>query len=311
MCTALFYGRAYFGRNLDVERGYGEQVVVAPRRYPFEFRHLGRCNAHYAMMGVALVADDTPLYFDAVNECGLAMAGLQFAGNARYLPPSDAPKQVASFELISWVLATCASVDQAVSALRELHITDEAFSKSLPPSPLHWMIADAHRSVTVEQTKSGLKIWENPVGVLTNNPPFDRMLDRLPDFRSLSTAELPNCFAPTLSLDAYSLGMGAIGLPGDWSSVSRFVRATFVKEHVVAKNDAERLNQFFHILDTVAQPKGCTVLENGLCEYTAYTSCYRLTDATCFYKTYDHPTVIVVPLPDELDGERLLCYEMV
>ena len=309
MCTAISCYNAYFGRNLDVEHSYGEQVVITPRRYPFSFRHSGLCSSHYAMIGIAAVIDGTPLYFDAVNECGLAAAGLRFADNAHYLPSCE--NGVASFEFIAWVLSDCTTVNQAVDKIQHIAITDAAFNARVSSSPLHWMIADAHRSVTVEQTKAGLQIFENPVGVLTNNPPFDRMLDRLPDFRGLSPSDPVNRFAPTLSLDAYSRGMGAIGLPGDWSSVSRFVRAAFVKHHAVAQGSAEQRSQCFHILDSVAQIKGCTVLPDGQCEYTAYTVCYGLKEATCFYKTYDHPTVTAVSLPDNLDGDRLIRYEMI
>ena len=309
MCTAISYQGAYFGRNLDVETSYGEQVVITPRHYPLAFRHHGTCPTHYAMIGIAAVIDGTPLYFDAVNECGLAAAGLRFADNAYYLPSCE--NGVASFEFIAWVLANYATVDEAVSNIRQIGITDAAFNCCVASSPLHWMIADAHRSVTVEQTEAGLKIFENPVGVLTNNPPFDRMIDRLPDFRGLSPAEQPNRFAPALSLDVYSRGMGAIGLPGDWSSVSRFVRTAFVKHHAIAHGDEERRSQCFHILDTVAQIKGCTVLPDGQCEYTAYTVCYRFKEAVCYYKTYENSAVTHVDLfAEDLDRERLTCYEM-
>ncbi len=311
MCTAITYQKTYFGRNLDVECSYGEQIVITPRQFVFDFRHSGTCTSHYAMIGVAAVIDGSPLYFDAVNECGLAAAGLRFSGNAWYAPCGNGEAGVASFEFINWVLARCSSVEEAIQNIQQTRITDTSFNRSVSASPLHWMVTDKHRSITVEQTKTGLRIWENPVEVLTNNPPFDRMLDRLYDYRGLSIADPPNRFAPALPLELYSRGMGAIGLPGDYSSVSRFVRATFVKTHAVAQGDQEQVSQFFHILDTVAQPRGCTVLPDGQHEFTAYTTCYRLDQGVCYYKTYDNPALVRVDLHAEcLDADRLVCYPM-
>ena len=102
MCTAAAFQTKdfYFGRTLDYECSYGECVTVTPRRYPFSFRHMGRLDAHYAMIGMAHVADGYPLYYDAVNEAGLGMAGLNFVGNAQYAEVQEGKENVAQFELI-------------------------------------------------------------------------------------------------------------------------------------------------------------------------------------------------------------------
>ena len=86
MCTAATYKTQdfYFGRTLDYEFSYGDEITVTPRNYPFHFRHMGEITSHYAIIGMAHVAGDYPLYYDAVNEKGLAMAGLNFVGNAVY-----------------------------------------------------------------------------------------------------------------------------------------------------------------------------------------------------------------------------------
>ena len=199
------------------------------------------------------------------------MAGLRFAGYAHYLPAADGFANVASFEIIPWILTRCATVDEAVQLLGSVRITDDCFRADLPCSPLHWMVADATRSVTVEQTAAGLAVMANPVGVLTNNPPFDRQLDKLNDYMALSPHDPVNRFAPDLPLTVYSRGMGAIGLPGDFSSSSRFVRAAFVRAHIARQVDG--IGQFFRILDAVVQPLGCVILPDGRQEYTAYSSC--------------------------------------
>ena len=283
MCTAVsWYGQKhYFGRNLDVEHPYGEQIVVTPRGFAWRFRHQPEPAPSYAMIGTAVMVDGVPLYFDATNEKGLSVAGLRFADNACYRPDGAG---VASFELIPWLLTRCASVSQAVMLLGSVCITDDAFRADLPPSPLHWMVADATASVTVEQTAAGLTVTENPVGVLTNNPPFDRQLDKLHDYMALSPADPTNRFAPDCPLTVYSRGMGAIGLPGDFSSSSRFVRAAFVRAHLA--RDGERagdVGQFFRILDAVAQPLGCVILPDGQQEYTAYSSCCDTAAGAYYY----------------------------
>lgn len=134
MCTALTYlsGDFYMGRTLDYERGYGEEVVVTPRAYPFAFRHEGLCAQHYAIIGTACVADGYPLYYDAVNEKGLGMAGLNFVGNAAYAPVKAEAVNVAQFEFIPWLLGRCAGLAEARAALAELNLVGTPFSCPLP-----------------------------------------------------------------------------------------------------------------------------------------------------------------------------------
>ena len=112
MCTAATYKTKchYFGRNLDYHISYGESVVVTPRNHPFEFRKMGRLDHHYALIGMATLAGDVPLYFDATNEKGLSMAGLNFPKNACYKPEMEGRDNVAPFEFIPWILGQCASV---------------------------------------------------------------------------------------------------------------------------------------------------------------------------------------------------------
>ena len=88
MCTAAVYQTKdhYFGRNLDLEYSYQESITIAPRNYPFSFRKLPEMKTHYAIIGMAYVLEGYPLYYDATNEKGLSMAGLNFPGSAAYSP---------------------------------------------------------------------------------------------------------------------------------------------------------------------------------------------------------------------------------
>ena len=230
MCTAMTFpqgGEHYFGRTLDLDRSLGERVVAAPRNYPLRFRAAGTLERHYAMIGMALAGEDYPLYYEAANEAGLAMAGLNFPGNARYAAPAEGRDNVASFELIPWMLGQCADVEQAEGLLARLNLTDASFREDLPPAPLHWMLADGRRTIVVEAMEDGMHIHPNPAGVLTNNPPFPFQMHHLRQYLNLTREEPVNRFAPALDLAPDCLGMGAVGLPGDLSSPSRFVRAAF------------------------------------------------------------------------------------
>ena len=235
MCTAATYRSKdfYMGRTLDYEFSYGEQITITPREFPFEFRHDGRLEKHYAMIGMAHVAAGYPLYYDAVNEKGLGMAGLNFVGNAHYSEPVSGRRNVAQFEFIPWVLSQCADLAQARSLLAQMNLVGTPFSGQLPAAQLHWIIADRTGAITVESVADGLKIYDNPVGVLTNNPPFDTQMFQLNNYMHLSPRQPQNLFSDELELQAYSRGMGALGLPGDLSSASRFVRVAFTKLHAV------------------------------------------------------------------------------
>lgn len=315
MCTAATYktNDFYFGRTLDYEFSYGDEVTVTPRNFPFSFRNGEVMKTHYAMIGMAFVAGDYPLYYDAVNEKGLGIAGLNFVGNAFYREAKPEKDNVAQFELIPWLLGQCDSVKSAKTLLNKINITNTPFSKELPLAQLHWLIADCNEAITVESVKEGLKIYDNPVGVLTNNPPFDEQLFQLNNYMHLSPKTPKNSFSDKLSLNAYSRGMGALGLPGDLSSQSRFVRAAFVKMNSLSGNsEHESVSQFFHILGAVDQQRGCCEVGEGKYEITIYTSCCNADKGIYYYTTYDNHQITAVNMYNEdLDGLCLLRYPLI
>ncbi len=314
MCTAVTYRTkdAYFGRNLDLEYSYCETVTITPRNYEFHFRKQGNMKTHYAMIGMAFVAEEYPLYYDATNEKGLSMAGLNFPGNAVYYPEKKGANNVATFEFIPWVLGQCATVEEAKTILQTIHLTNHSFREDLPPSSLHWIIADRETAITVEAVADGMKVYDNPIGVLTNNPPFPYHMMRLNDYMALS-ADIPQKrFAEQINLTCYSRGMGAIGLPGDWSSSSRFVRAAFVKCNSRSdESEGQSVNQFFHILDSVAMPRGCVLVEGEKEDITIYSSCCNVDKGIYYYTTYDNRKINCVDMHQEnLDGQMLISYEL-
>lgn len=299
MCTAATYRTKdfYFGRTLDYEFSYGEEVVVTPRRYPFSFRQLPPLNQHYAMIGMAHVAQDYPLYYDGANEKGLGMAGLNFVGNAYYHAPDPTLDNVSQFELIPWILSQCATVQEARTLLKRVNIIPLPFSPALPVAQLHWILADREETVVVESVPAGVMVYDDPPGILTNDPTFPEQLLFLNNFMSLSPKPPQNLFSDRLELKPYSRGMGAIGLPGDLSSPSRFVRAAFVRLNSSSGNsESESISQFFHILGSVEQQRGCCQLEDGQYAVTLYTSCCNATKGIYYYTSYENSQVSAVDL---------------
>ena len=253
MCTAATYQTKdfYFGRNLDYEFGYGETVTFTPRHYPFQLNGLGVLDQHYAILGMACVQNNYPLYYDAINEKGLCIAGLNFVGNAWYCKDEPGKDNVAQFELIPWLLGRCATVQDARTLLDRMNLVDTPFCEGLPVASLHWMIADHHECITLESTKDGLHVYDNPAGVLTNNP------------RS-------------------------------------------------GESEAESVSQFFHILGSVEQQRGCCELDNGKYEITLYTSCCNADKGIYYYTTYENSQITAVDMhKEDMDGTELVSYPLV
>lgn len=313
MCTgiAMTAGCFYFGRNLDLEVDFGQRVVITPRNYPFIFRCGERMEHHYALIGMATVDESYPLYADAANECGLCMAGLNFPQSARYSIESDSDKSnISPFELIPWVLGQCATLSDARNLLLRTHIVAIDFSLTLSLTPLHWQIAGKSGSLVLEVTADGMQIYDNPVGVLTNEPPFPFQLANLCHYLNLTPSD-PHGTMTSLSLPLFGRGLGSVGLPGDSSPTSRFVRAAYLLHNSVCETDEKcAITQFFHLLDAVAMVRG-SVKVNGQNELTRYSSCVSAEQGVYYYTTYGNRQITAVDLwSEELEGVALIEYPL-
>ncbi len=305
MCTALGYraGAQYFGRTLDLDRSYGEEVCILPRNAAVVLRQEAPLASHYALLGMATVACGVPLFYDAVNEHGLCMAGLNFPNNAYYAPPEAGVCNLASFELIPWLLGRCRTVAEARVLLEQVRITDVRFSDALPPSPLHWLITDRRASLVVESMRDGVHIYDNLVGVMTNNPPFPAQLANWERYRQLRVDNGDIAVAP----EDYCQGLGAVGLPGDVSSPSRFVRAAFGREHAVCEpTEDSAVSTVFHLLDSVSMLRGLCRTDAGTWDYTVYAACINADAGRYYYTTYDNRTPACVDLHSvDLEGDTV------
>ena len=315
MCTALTFHTKdfYFGRNLDLEYSYGETVAVTPRNYPFQFRNGNSLRCHFALIGMATISDGYPLYYEATNEKGLSLAGLNFPGNAVYYPEAAGKDNIAPFELIPWILGQCASVEEAMDKIQTLNIWNHPFSAAFPVSPLHWLLSDRETSLTLEPLADGLKIHRNTLGVLTNNPPFDFHMHNLVQYMNLTALPPENRFSECIDLKPFSLGMGSIGLPGDMSSPSRFVKAAFTKWNSrCGDSESESISQFFHILSGVAQQRGLTCVRDEEYEFTQYSSCCNTDKGIYYYTTYENSQITAVDMHrEDLDGTDLVSYPLI
>lgn len=314
MCTAITFATKdhYFGRNLDLDFSYNETVTITPRNFKFPMRKVDDLSSHYAMIGMATVVEDYPLYYDAINEAGLGMAGLNFPDNAHYFADIDGKNNIASFEMIPYILGQAKTVDEAKKLLENVSVSAEVFSADFPTATLHWIIADKEKSIVVESTKEGLNVYDNPVGVMTNNPPFPIQMYDLNDYYAISAHPLEHKFGNGVSLHEYSRGMAGLGLPGDLSSKSRFVRAVFTKYNSMCDDDElSSINQFFKILGSVEQVKGLCEVTPGKYEYTIYSSCMNQDKGIFYYTTYGNSDIHAIDMHKvDLDGDKLSIYKL-
>ena len=287
MCTALaFFGsRPFFGRNLDLEYSYEETVTITPRNFPLHFRRTKPLLHHYALLGIAYVQENYPLYYDAANEKGLAIAGLRFPESTVYREPRSDRITIAPFELIPWLLGQCANVGEAQALLQEAVLARIDFRADLPCTPLHWLIADQTRSIVVESTSDGLQLYDDPVGILTNEPPFSQQLEAFHD--------VPE------------------PIPGDHSSISRFQRAAFIKQKMQSAPDkTDMVHSFFHLLDSVSVPCGGLIPAHPNM-ITQYSSCCDLDRTIYYYTTYENRAIQAIDLNRvNIDGTQLISYPL-
>ncbi len=316
MCTsiALKTNDFYFGRNLDLEYQFGERVVITPRNFPFRFRRTAEIKKHFAIIGMATVAKGYPLYAEAANEKGLCIAGLNFPGSA-YYSEEEVPDRIniSPFELTAWLLSQCASVREARDLLKNTQLVHIDFSEDMPLSPLHWHIADRKESIVLESMRGGMKIYDNPAGVMTNNPPFDFHLTNLRQYLNLTSGYPENRFSKDIELQPFGVGMGGIGLPGDFSPASRFIKAVFLKLNSVGEAGEEgSVSRFFHLLDAVAMPDGIVMTPNGEYERTSYSCCINADKGIFYYKTYTNNQITEVDMHREnLMDDRLKEFELI
>lgn len=314
MCTGVRFidnnGGMYFGRNLDWSVPYGQKVVITPRGYKYNSAFLGEMSMRGgAIIGMAIVAENTPLYFDCANESGLAIAGLNFPGYAQYAETAvDGKTNVAAYEFPLWVVANFTTVEEVEKALKDTVIVAKPINERYPVSQLHWIIGDKERSIVVEYTANGMEIFHNGVDILTNQPGYGWHQENLRNYMNLFAQMPKEVKWGKAKMTAFGSGSLMRGLPGDYYSPSRFVRVAYLNTHYPVKStEEENVSRLFHTLTGVAMIDGAAQMAGGACEKTIYTGGYSTTTKTYYYNTYENPAIQKVAMGDyDLDSADLV-----
>jgi choloylglycine hydrolase len=310
MCTAfgIELKERFFGRNLDLDRHFGEAVVLTPRGYCLPLRHEGAMKIQYALLGMARVEGAFPLYAEAFNECGIAMAGLNFIGNAAFSQGTDPQKaSITTFELIPWVRGQAKTVNEAVALLKRLHLTATAFSEQMPAAELHWFLTDGKASFVLESRQSGIRVYPNPLHVLTNNPPFMYQLARAAVFCSKKDRSKVEDILQKEGIAIGSFGSVKQAIPGDYSSTSRFVRAAeLVGAAKTLGESGGDVATCFQILSAVAPIYGCVQNTDQAEHYTLYSVVANLGRGELFWRCANSPDVFTASLSHQPANEKEL-----
>ena len=302
-------GNMFFGRNLDWSTGYGEKIVITPRGYKYSSAFLGEMSNTPAVIGMGIVAENVPLYFDCANEHGLAVAGLNFPGYAAYASDAvNGKTNVAAYEFPLWVALNFTSVDEVGKALSEVVIVAKPINEQYPVSQLHWLIGDSKRSIVVEYTANGMEIYDNDFDVLTNQPGYGWHKENMRNYMNLFSQMPKGVKWDKAVLRPFGSGSLMRGLPGGFYSTDRFVRVAYLNTHYPAKgSEAENVSRLFHTLTGVAMIDGGAAMADGAFEKTIYTGGYSSATKTYYYSTYEDPAIRSVKLTDyDLHGSELI-----
>ena len=284
MCTCLFIKsrKSYFGRNMDIHYFFNEKVIFVPRKYPITYKKIKTNDNHYSIIGIGTNIKGYPFFADAINEKGLSIAGLNFLNNAKYFSFQEEKINITPYELPLFLLSACKNIKEVKELLYNINLLNNNFSKDIPLAELHFMVSDKNESIVIESTVDGLKIFDNKYGVLTNNPEFTYHINNLQNYLNLTIKD-----PISKDINPISYGQGLIGLPGDYSSMSRFIKIYFLQKNIYLSKENQNINQFFYCLDSVLMPKGLVKVGRDY-EYTRYSVCYDLIDKILHIKTYEN-----------------------
>lgn len=316
MCTCIKWNNnnnTYFGRTLDDPADFNQRVVITGRNYPIHLSSSQIIKSHYAIIGMATIIDDYPLYADGMNEYGLCMASLLFRHHCHYFSYDKQANNVSSYEFIIYILSQCKNVSEAKELLKNLNMVDFPFSNDLPLIPQHFMISDYNESIVIESTKSGLNVYTNNYNTMTNNPPFTYREENIKKYMQLTVNCPKNTFSSSIELTPYGEGMGSMFLPGDYSSTGRFVRAAFLLNNSIkCETESASVIHFFKILQSVSLIKGIVHTIKKECDYTHYTCCMNANLGIYYYKTYNNTSINAINLNNEnLNSKSLKIYELI
>ncbi|QQM31818.1 choloylglycine hydrolase family protein [Martelella lutilitoris] len=276
-------------------------------------------DAKYASIGANPMG--LPYLVDGVNEKGLSMGLFYFAQAAEYQPykPEEAGKTMASWQLGSYILDNFATVDEVKAALSDIVVAPVIFKQFNMVLPVHFVVTDASgETIVIEYVGGTLQVSDNPLGTFTNNPPFDWHMTNLQNYVNLGVDNVPPQKLGDVTIEGLGQGTGLLGMPGDFTSPSRFVRAAIYSHGVEASasgNDA--IFQAFHILNNFDIPRGVAREEekdehgNTVSDYTQWTSAVDTANKRFFFRTYENSDIRFVDLmKQDLDASGIKTWTM-
>ena len=314
MCTAFAIkndNTLYFGRTLDLEYNYNEKIIFTPRNFPLTFRYSKKINNHYSFFGIGIIENNYPLYYDACNEYGLCIAGLNLPFSTEYNTFSNFKINLCSFEIIPYLLSSCKTTYEVKTLLKKCNITNDKFNDNYSTTKLHYMISDNNSSIVIEIINKNIIIYDNPVGVLTNEPSFPSNLEYLNNFSFLSNKNYNLDLGNSLNLTLKTKGSHLIGLPGDNTSISRFIKMTFVKKYFIFNK--KNIGELFNIFNLVFEINGLNLVDEKNNKYykTIYSCIYDNNSMILYFKSFDSHTIKGFRLKhSELNNNKLVSYNL-
>lgn len=309
-CTGLMLkakdNTVVHGRTLEFAIKVDTSVAVIPRDYSFKGTSpLGQglsYQSKYSAVGV--FAFNNPALLDGMNEKGLSVGTFYFPGFAGYSKASteNQNKSLSPADFPNWILTQFATIDELKAALNSVVIVPtvlQGWGNETPP--FHYIVYDKYgKSLVIEPVDGKLLYYDNPLGVLTNSPNFEWHLTNLRNFVNLTTLNAKPVTINGLTIDSFGQGSGMVGLPGDFTPPSRFVRATiFSVTATTPETNEAAVAQIFHILNQFDIPVGVIKEEANGVTYTDFTLMTAVRDPSrlkYYFKTYENPTVKVVDL---------------
>lgn len=303
MCTALTLttteNNHLFGRNMDLEYSFNQSIIFIPRNYTVVNTVNQKTNQNkYAILGMGTMFAGYPTFADVMNEKGLAIAGLNFPKYAKFPKEQVESKiNIPVYDFSLWIVSNFADLNEVKNQIDDIVLIDEPILENIPTAPLHFIITDkTGDSIIVEQTKDGFKWFKNPVGVLSNAPTFDWHLINLSQYADLQFTPNIGTTISNYKLTPHGQGDGLMGLVGDFSPASRFVRTCVLRDATINNCKNITKQQFFHILNNVAMVDGSVITIEGHNDITQYTSCMDLDNLVYYYNTYNSMGVNVISM---------------
>ncbi len=296
------------GRTLEFGLFFETSVIVVPRGYEFTGQStLGdgkRWKAKYASVGT-IIADNKAI-LDGINEKGLSVGSFYFPGFAKYsvTTPVNRSISMSSSDFTQWIVSQFATVEEVRSAIENDEVAiSSVLTPGFPPEvqPFHFIVYDkSGKSLVIEPLDGKLVLYDNPTGTMANSPTFDWHMTNLRNYIALNPNNIPPVSIFGKSFKQLGQGSGMLGLPGDFTPPSRFVRATVFSATAIPEDNATKgIRQVFHILNNFDIPVGVAREKHDGAIHTDYTMLTTARDSKnlrYYYKTYDDQTIRMVDL---------------